>query len=110
LRKRDWLPRQIRAGSNAKFLPLLYDPAEPASGLGDITELESIWRAIKDQPRRTRLIFQLYYQEGLSLKEIAGCLGVTEAHISKQRAQTIHRLKRLSLSRDAKRSAFMHEK
>jgi RNA polymerase sigma factor (sigma-70 family) len=44
-------------------------------------------------PRRTRLALLLYHIEGLTMQQIADCLGVTEARVSQLQARGVARLR-----------------
>ena len=45
-------------------------------------------------PRNERIVLSLYYLEGMTLKEIAALLQVSESRVSQIRAKGIERLKR----------------
>lgn len=54
---------------------------------------EIIARAIGQLPtRRERLMMHLYFREGLILREVAGCFGVSDVRISGLIAQSLRRI------------------
>jgi RNA polymerase sigma factor for flagellar operon FliA len=49
--------------------------------------------AIEALPERERMVLQLYYVEGLILKEIVEVLGVTESRVSQILSGTVKKLR-----------------
>jgi RNA polymerase sigma factor for flagellar operon FliA len=49
--------------------------------------------AIEALPERERMVLQLYYVEGLILKEIVEILGVTESRVSQILSGTVKKLR-----------------
>jgi len=49
--------------------------------------------AIDGLPERERMVLQLYYVEGLILKEIVEVLGVTESRVSQILSGTVKKLR-----------------
>jgi RNA polymerase sigma factor for flagellar operon FliA len=49
--------------------------------------------AIEGLPERERMVLQLYYVEGLILKEIVEVLGVTESRVSQILSGTVKKLR-----------------
>lgn len=49
--------------------------------------------AIERLPERQRLVLRLYYDEGMTLRQIADVLGVTESRVSQIHAEAIGRLR-----------------
>jgi len=68
---------------------LLRDP-EHAVELAERTRL--LAKAISELPDRERLVVSLYYKEGLTLKEIAAVLGVTESRVCQLHSRAVIRL------------------
>ncbi len=50
-------------------------------------------RAVNDLPDREKFVVSLYYQDGLSLREIGEVLGVTESRVCQIHTQAISRLR-----------------
>ena len=66
----------------------IFDPSESQGEL-----LTMIFKQIENLPRKCRLIFVLYYTEGLSIKEIANRLGISEKTVFNQKTIAIKILK-----------------
>ncbi|HVT90847.1 MAG TPA: sigma-70 family RNA polymerase sigma factor [Tepidisphaeraceae bacterium] len=54
-----------------------------------IDEMQWKQNAFARLSRRTRLMFQLYYLEGLTMRQTADCLGITESRISQLHKRTL---------------------
>ncbi len=54
---------------------------------------EELGRAIGELPEREKLVVTLYYYEGLTMREIADVLGVSESRVSQLHTRAILRLK-----------------
>ncbi|MQL51414.1 FliA/WhiG family RNA polymerase sigma factor [Desulfofundulus thermobenzoicus] len=67
------------------------DPLERISGEED---REMLARAIESLPEKDRLVLALYYQEGLTLKEIGAVLGVSESRVCQLHSRAINRLRK----------------
>jgi RNA polymerase sigma factor for flagellar operon FliA len=59
--------------------------------------IQALAEELKHLPERERQILELYYHEGLQMKEIGGVLGVTESRVCQLHAQATARL-RVALS------------
>lgn len=65
------------------------DPFESASSAELVGRLAGL---IADLPPRERLILGLYYEEGLTMKEIGQSLSVTESRVCQIHTRTVHAL------------------
>jgi len=54
----------------------------------------SITRALESLPKRELMVLSMYYQDGLTLKEIGQILGVSESRICQLRGRALRTLKR----------------
>jgi RNA polymerase sigma factor for flagellar operon FliA len=54
---------------------------------------QALASAIRSLPERERLVMALYYKEELTMREIAGVLGVSETRVSQLHAQAVRRLR-----------------
>jgi RNA polymerase sigma factor (sigma-70 family) len=94
LRARDCVPRrsarrQVWMLSEARQLDFEPIVEETPKVIGQ----EIIARAIGQLPtRRERLMMHLYFREGLILREVAGCFGVSDVRISGLIAQSLRRI------------------
>lgn len=95
LRARDCLPRTFRStrGPVRKYVPL-EDQMLCRTDAPRCETVEALHHSLKSLNRRERLTLQLYDLEGLSMKQIAICLGMTEARVSQLRARTLAALQR----------------
>ena len=73
------------------FLPSDKSPS-PATQAERKDMLASMVRAIKDLPRRDRLVILLYYERDLTMKEIAKVLEITESRVSQLHASALLKL------------------
>jgi RNA polymerase sigma factor for flagellar operon FliA len=73
---------------------LLEDPSpSPAEEVERREEMERVRRALEELPERERMLLSLYYEEGLTLKEIGAVLGVTESRASQLHGKAIGMLR-----------------
>lgn len=70
-----------------------FSSPEPAQEYGIQAMKERLAEAIKRLPEREKTVIELYYYEGLTLKEIEEVLGVTESRVSRLHTKAILRLK-----------------
>ncbi len=80
--------------------PLAYQLAEPMDDDADpVAALEEkelrriVANAVERLPEREKLVVALYYQEGMTFKEIGAILGVTESRICQIHSQAMARLR-----------------
>jgi RNA polymerase sigma factor for flagellar operon FliA len=62
----------------------------------DLTHQETLREmveALTELPERERLLLSLYYQEGLTMREIAGILGISESRVCQLHARALGRLR-----------------
>lgn len=74
-----------------RFLPA-DDAPSPQQQAERNEMLSRLAQAIKELPRRDRLIVMLYYERDLTMKETAQVLGVTESRVSQLHASALFRL------------------
>ncbi len=55
--------------------------------------LQALANAIRELPERERRVLELYYHEGLNMKEVGALLGVTESRVCQLHAQAAGRLR-----------------
>ncbi|HWP20630.1 MAG TPA: RNA polymerase sigma factor FliA [Burkholderiaceae bacterium] len=67
--------------------------ADPLRQLSEQRRREALVEAIGDLPERERSALALYYEHGLSLKEVGVILGVTDSRVSHLHAQAFRRLR-----------------
>lgn len=65
----------------------------PEELVAESSAIEILAEAIDCLPERERLVISLYYQDGLTLREIGEVLGVTESRVSQLHAKAILRLR-----------------
>lgn len=77
------------------FSDRIEDASSPAPEdlVAEASAVELLTEAINRLPERERLIVSLYYQDGLTLKEIGEVLGVTESRVSQLHTKAILRLR-----------------
>lgn len=103
LRQRDWVSRGVRAIDNPSLRSLPLDLVDPGEFDQRILDLQSIAGALSRLERRSRLILELYYLEGMDLQQIGGALGVTVPRISQLRKKAMRALRGGSPDRPAGR-------
>ena len=54
--------------------------------------LERLARAIRELPKRDRILMLLYYERDLTMKETAQVLGITESRVSQLHASALFKL------------------
>ncbi|MEW5953958.1 MAG: FliA/WhiG family RNA polymerase sigma factor [Bacillota bacterium] len=76
---------------------LLEDPSspDPLQSLAEVDERACLARAVDSLDERDRLLLALYYQEGLTLKEIGSVLEVSESRVCQLHSRALTRLRKL---------------
>lgn len=67
--------------------------SSPAEALTEKTFRAALAKAIAGLPEREQLVFSLYYDEELNMREIGGILGVSESRVCQIHTQAILRLR-----------------
>jgi RNA polymerase sigma factor for flagellar operon FliA len=62
---------------------------DPEEAILQRDAVERLTREIRRLPERQRLILSLYYQDGLTFKEVGQVLGVTESRVSQIHTETV---------------------
>jgi RNA polymerase sigma factor for flagellar operon FliA len=83
-------------GPSQELAALLADPAcEDPAGTAEWHEMKSLLaKAILELPDQDQTVINLYYAEGLLLREVSEVLGVTESRASQIHSRAIFRLNR----------------
>jgi RNA polymerase sigma factor FliA len=81
-------------GENSAELAIAEPDGNPLEKLAQEERKELLALAVEGLPEREKLIVALYYQEGLSLKEIGHVLGVTESRVCQIHTQAMSRLRK----------------
>ncbi|MEW6271330.1 MAG: FliA/WhiG family RNA polymerase sigma factor [Thermodesulfobacteriota bacterium] len=68
------------------------DRADPLDALLSRERAELVAKAIAELPPRERRVIALYYHEGITMREVAEVLGVTESRVSQLHSQALLRL------------------
>lgn len=76
--------RDSRRGDRPQFPPPPHDADTPDSGLIESEIEELVGRLVNDLPERCRTVFLLNRQEGLSSREIAEVLSLSESTVRVQ--------------------------
>ncbi len=66
---------------------------DPLLVVEDQEKVEALAKAIEALPERERLVVSLYYNEGLTMKEVSRVLGVSESRVSQLHTQAVLRLR-----------------
>jgi RNA polymerase sigma factor (sigma-70 family) len=79
---------------NEAPLPGLEAPGTPADDLERASAHRALRKAVSELPRAERIVVEKRYFEGLSGKEVATALSLSEARVSQLHARAIHLLKK----------------
>ena len=93
----SFLRQKHRREASGQELLYLFGDKDDGDALHDMIEaelLEIIYQAIEELPRKCKAIFKLIYFEGLSTKEVAEKLRISERNVLNQKARAIQLLKR----------------
>ena len=99
LQKLQKLMRDINCSALVSLEDTLFAPPAAAEEEGTLEKMVAeeeralLAEAIKRLPERYQQLLSLYYQEGLTLKEIGLVLGVTESRVCQLHAQILSRLR-----------------
>jgi RNA polymerase sigma factor (sigma-70 family) len=93
-RTRDWTRHRFRNRTDnlPRMRALTFDPLTESDEQDPIDERDWIDQRMIEMRRRTRLVFQLYYLEELSMRQVADCLGISESSVSQVRARMLRKL------------------
>lgn len=92
------LDRALVAGAEPRSLRG-ETPDSPAGAYEDVEVRRAVKLEVRRLPEREKLVLSLYYDEGLTLAEIGGVLGVTESRVSQIHTKAVLQLRsRMSAS------------
>lgn len=84
-------------GDVLRLEELLEDPnsPDPLQNVAETDEREFLVRTVETLDERDRLLLALYYQEGLTLKEIGSVLEISESRVCQLHSRVLSRLRKL---------------
>jgi RNA polymerase sigma factor for flagellar operon FliA len=90
----------VSNGSQLSWGDLIEDPLspDPLEALNDKEDHKILERAISRLDEKLKLVLALYYQEGLTLKEIGRVLNVSESRVCQLHAKAIKKLREIMSS------------
>ena len=96
LSARSAMETSLDEGPSQELASLLADPTcEDPAGSAEWLEMKSMLaKAILELPEQDQTVINLYYAEGLLLREVSEVLGVTESRASQIHSRAIFRLNR----------------
>ncbi len=95
-------------GEQANLYDLLEDDSvkTPAELVDKKEIIKRIATALKQLPKREQLIVSLYYNDGLTMKEIGRVLEISESRVSQIHAKAVLMLRMLMSSQDGKKPVY----
>lgn len=118
LRETSWvvvsLDQPIHSDNGEVFnlYDTLEDPTVPslAEHLDNQETKQQIVNAILALPKREQLVISLYYNDGLTMKEIGEVMGVSESRVSQMHAKAVLMLRALIRNREPRDAAVIYDR
>ncbi len=70
------------------------EPNEPMEVISRGETVEILTKLVEELPKREQLLLSLYYEQELTMREVAEILGVTEGRVSQLHSRIIKKLKK----------------